>query len=135
MTDTDITNTADTADSAESAALQTLQTLPSVSEAVPNLAAAAATTLTSTPASPLESESESESEPSKILTFRMPLFHPGTKVRLKGQGREEIVSHIMVRKQLLSVHLVGREIAVRPEDLEVKPTVFSTQRRPEPALI
>lgn len=69
----------------------------------------------------------------KVLTFRMALFRPGVKVRLKGH--EETVSHVMVRKQLLSVHLVGREIAVRPEDLELKPTVFSTQRRPEPLLI
>ena len=64
--------------------------------------------------------------------FRMPLFHPGTKVRLAG--RDEVVSHIVVRKQLLAVNLVGRDGAVRPDQLELEPTLFSTARRPEPLM-
>ena len=62
--------------------------------------------------------------------FCMPLFHPGVKVRLNG--REETVSHVVVRKQLLAVHLVGRELPYRPDQLELEPTVFSTVRKPEP---
>ena len=62
--------------------------------------------------------------------FCMPLFHPGVKVRLNG--REETVSHVVVRKQLLAVHLVGRELPYRPDQLELEPTVFSTVRTPEP---
>lgn len=117
---TDIQHTTDPVESPRSQPCQALQALPTGTMEMPP---------------PAAQEPESEYEPGKVLTFRMPLFHPGAKVRLKGQGREEVVSHIMVRKQLLSVHLVGREIAVRPEDLEIKPTVFSTQRRPEPLLI
>lgn len=64
--------------------------------------------------------------------FRMPLFHPGTRVHL--DGHPETVSHVVVRRQLLSVHLVGHGAPVRPEQLELEPTVFSTVRKPEPQL-
>lgn len=134
MTDTDpphLADAADMADSAQNSPPQMSDTSTSTSQALQPLLG-----LPDAPAPVAKApEPESEYEPGKVLTFRMALFHPGAKVRLKGQGREEVVSHIMVRKQLLSVHLVGREIAVRPEDLEIKPTVFSTQRRPEPLLI
>ena len=65
--------------------------------------------------------------------FRMPLFRPGTRVRL--DGRHETVSHVVVRRQLLSVHLVGHGLPVRPEQLELEPTVFSTVRKPEPQML
>ena len=65
--------------------------------------------------------------------FRMPLFHPGVRVRL--DGRNETVSHIMIRKQLVCVHLVGREAPVRPDQLELQPTLFTTERRAEPLLV
>jgi hypothetical protein len=32
------------------------------------------------------------------------------------------------------VHLVGRDGAVRPDQLELEPTLFSTARRPEPLM-
>ncbi|WP_353618866.1 hypothetical protein [Paenacidovorax monticola] len=64
--------------------------------------------------------------------FRMPLFKPGTHVRY---GRHsETVSHIVVRRQQLSVYLVGRESPVRPDQLELEPVLFTTQRRPDPLL-
>lgn len=64
--------------------------------------------------------------------FRMPLFRPGTRVRFSG--RHETVSHIVVRRQLLAVHLVGHEAPVRPDQLELEPTLFTTARRPDPLL-
>ncbi|MFT3815084.1 MAG: hypothetical protein QM740_17180 [Acidovorax sp.] len=64
--------------------------------------------------------------------FRMPLYRPGTRVRMAG--RNETVSHIVVRRYFLSVHLVGREAPVRPDEIELASTVFSTARKPDPLL-
>ena len=62
-------------------------------------------------------------------TFVMPLFRPGTRVRMGANV--ETVSHIVLRRQELLVHLVGREGAIHPSRIQLKPTVFTTRRRPE----
>lgn len=62
-------------------------------------------------------------------TFAMPLFRPGTQVRMGGNL--ETVSHIVLRRQELLVHLVGREGAIDPSRIQLEPTVFTTRRRPE----
>ncbi len=59
----------------------------------------------------------------------MPLFRPGTQVRMGGNL--ETVSHIVLRRQELLVHLVGREGAIDPSRIQLEPTVFTTRRRPE----
>ncbi len=59
----------------------------------------------------------------------MPLFRPGTRV-LMG-GNVETVSHIILRRQELLVHLVGREGAIDPSRIQLEPSVFTTRRRPE----
>ena len=64
--------------------------------------------------------------------FRMPLYSPGTRVKMAG--RNETVSHIVVRRYFLSVHLVGRDAPVRPDAIELAYTVFSTARKPDPLL-
>jgi hypothetical protein len=71
-------------------------------------------------------------QPMVAPVFRMPLFHPGTKVKLSGS--EETVSHIVIRRHFLSVYLVGREAPVRPDQLELEPQLFSTTRQPTPLL-
>lgn len=58
--------------------------------------------------------------------FRMPLFKPGTVVRL-GQS-QETVSHIIVRRSVLLVHLVGYEAPVNADVLTVEPAVFTLAR-------
>ena len=58
--------------------------------------------------------------------FRMPLFKPGTVVRL-GQSRET-VSHIIIRRSVLLVHLVGYEAPVNADALTVEPSVFTLAR-------
>jgi hypothetical protein len=74
--------------------------------------------------------SASGAKPMVAPVFRMPLFHPGTKVKLSGS--EETVSHIVIRRHFLSVYLVGRESPVRPDQLEVESKLFSTARQPGP---
>lgn len=69
-------------------------------------------------------------KPMVASVFRMPLFHPGTKVKLSGS--DETVSHIVIRRHFLSVYLVGREAPVRPDQLELEPQLFSTARQPGP---
>ncbi|SFD54673.1 hypothetical protein [Paracidovorax konjaci] len=61
-------------------------------------------------------------------SFRMPLFRSGTQVRLGD--RWETVSHVSIRRQDMSVHLVGRDAPVAPERLVLEPTVFATRRMP-----
>ncbi len=60
--------------------------------------------------------------------FHMPVFRPGTQVRLGD--RLETVSHITIRRQDMCVHLVGRDAPVAPERLALQPTVFATCRMP-----
>lgn len=61
--------------------------------------------------------------------FQMPLFKPGTRV-MQG-GREETVSHVVLRRREMMVYLVGRDEPVKPDRLSLKPLWFSTERRPE----
>ena len=58
--------------------------------------------------------------------FRMPLFKPGTVVRF-GANRET-VSHIIIRRSVLLVHLVGYEAPVNADVLTVEPAVFTLRR-------
>ncbi|AVS85028.1 hypothetical protein [Paracidovorax avenae] len=60
--------------------------------------------------------------------FKMPVFHPGTQVRF-GE-RVETISHITIRRYDLCIHLVGHEVPVAPEKLELQPSVFATCRLP-----
>lgn len=62
-------------------------------------------------------------------TFQMPVFKPG--VRVLHAGRSETVSHVVLRRREMMVHLVGRDDPVRPDRLTLTPTEFSTERRPE----
>ena len=59
--------------------------------------------------------------------FRMPLFKPGTVVRL-GHS-QATVSHIIPRRSVLLVHLVGYDAPVNADALTVEPTVFMLGRR------
>jgi hypothetical protein len=58
--------------------------------------------------------------------FRMPLFKPGTIVRLGH--KQETVSHILIRRGTLWVHLVGHGAPVDAEALAVEPAVFTLAR-------
>lgn len=60
----------------------------------------------------------------------MPVFHPG--VRVWHSGRWETVRYIRLRRQELMVYLVGHAEPVRPKDLRLEPTVFTTVRVPLP---
>nr|WP_291596031.1 hypothetical protein [Comamonas sp.] len=62
--------------------------------------------------------------------FHMPLFRPGTEVT--QNGRREIVSHVILRRRELMVYLRGHDDPVKPDRLSLAPTVFTTERRPEP---
>ena len=62
-------------------------------------------------------------------SFQMPVFKPGVKVMYGG--RSETVSHVVLRRREMVVHLVGREDPVKPERLTLTPTWFTTERRPE----
>ena len=59
----------------------------------------------------------------------MPLYKPGTVV--VWRATKQIVSHIMLRRNELWVYLTQRAEPVRPEELQLKPTVLSTVRQPE----
>ena len=61
--------------------------------------------------------------------FQMPVFKPGVKV-IAG-NRQETVSHVVLRRREMMVHLVGRDEPVKPERLTLTPTMFTTERRPE----
>ena len=58
--------------------------------------------------------------------YYMPLFKPGAVVYL-GRNRET-VSHVVVRRSGLLVHLVGHESPVHPDALQVEPSAFSLTR-------
>lgn len=59
----------------------------------------------------------------------MPVFKPG--VQVTQGGKQETVSHVILRRREMMVYLVGREDPVKPERLSLTPTWFSTKRRPE----
>ena len=61
----------------------------------------------------------------------MPLYKPGTRVRLRKAGNWETISHVSVRRYSLTIYLVGRAEPANPQDLELEPTVFTTLRVPE----
>ncbi|MBS0466891.1 MAG: hypothetical protein JSS31_18220 [Proteobacteria bacterium] len=61
--------------------------------------------------------------------FRMALYKPGTRVRRSGSW--ETVSHVSLRRNDLAVYLVGSVEPVDPVELELEPTVFTTERVPE----
>lgn len=61
--------------------------------------------------------------------FRMAVFKPGTRVRRAGHW--ETVSHVALRRNDLAVYLVGHTEPVDPMELELEPTVFTTERVPE----
>lgn len=60
--------------------------------------------------------------------FRMAVYKPGTRV--KRAGNWETVSHVTLRRNDLTVYLVGSTEAVDPVELELEPTVFTTERVP-----
>lgn len=62
--------------------------------------------------------------------FHMPLYRPGTRVRMGGDW--ETVSHISLKRDQLRIHLVGHDQTVDPSMLQLEPTVFTTLRVPEP---
>ena len=62
--------------------------------------------------------------------FRMAVYKPGTRDRRGGHW--ETVSHITLRRNDLSVYLVGVAEPVDPVELELEPTIFTTRRVPEP---
>ena len=59
-------------------------------------------------------------------TFCMPVFRPGTRVRMGGTW--QTVSHVMLRRLELAIYLVGQEKPVDPDKLELEPTTFTTRR-------
>ncbi|MBO1248896.1 hypothetical protein J1777_03460 [Comamonas denitrificans] len=61
--------------------------------------------------------------------FQMPVFKPGVRV-LQG-GREETVSHVVLRRKEMMVYLVGHDEPIRPDRLQLEPQWFTTERRPE----
>ena len=58
--------------------------------------------------------------------FHMPLFKPGTEVLL-GE-KSETISHVVVRRSLLLVHLVGHQSPVHADTLVLEPTLFTSTR-------
>lgn len=79
--------------------------------------------------SPTSADSAHAGREVRPSQFQMPVFKPG--VRVSVAGREETVSHIVLRRREMMVYLVGVDEPVKPERLRVTPTVFSTARRPE----
>lgn len=61
--------------------------------------------------------------------YYMPLFKPGAVVYL-GRSRET-VSHVLVRRGGLLVHLVGHESPVHPDALQLEPSAFCLSRVPD----
>ena len=62
----------------------------------------------------------------EVAHFHMPLFRPGTPVLLAD--KTETISHIVVRRSLLLVHLVGHEKPVHSDTLVLEPTLFISTR-------
>ena len=58
--------------------------------------------------------------------FRMPLFKPGTVVRLGDSPAT--VSHIILQRSVLLVHLVGYDAPVNADTLSLEPAVFTLAR-------
>ncbi len=60
--------------------------------------------------------------------FIMPLFHRGTQVR--HAGRWETVDYVQLRRLEMAVFLVGHTEPVSTWQLELAPTLFTTERVP-----
>ena len=58
--------------------------------------------------------------------LQMPVFKPGVRV-LQG-GREETVSHVVLRRKEMMVYLVGQDEPIRPDRLQLEPQWFTTER-------
>lgn len=59
----------------------------------------------------------------------MPLYKSGAVVVWRKQ--KHIISHVMLRRDELWVYLLKRAEPVRPESLQIKPTLMTTARQPE----
>ncbi|MGN1055442.1 MAG: hypothetical protein ACI4QS_01860 [Comamonas sp.] len=79
--------------------------------------------------SPTSTHSAHAQREARPCTFQMPVFKPGTRVM--QAGREETVSHVVLRRREMMVYLVGHDEPVKPERLTLTPTWFTTERRPE----
>lgn len=64
--------------------------------------------------------------------FYMPLYRAGTVVMWNNQ--KHTISHVSLRHGDLVVHLNGKETAVKPESLQLQPSLFTTARKVEPLL-
>lgn len=60
--------------------------------------------------------------------YYMPHFKPGVAVRWNQQ--RETVSHVVIRRNMLMIYLVGNDIPVYPEALQLAPTAFHLTRVP-----
>ncbi len=74
-------------------------------------------------------ETQQASNSQRHHMFQMPLFKPG--VRVRQGGREETVSHVVLRRREMMVYLVGHDDPVKPERLQLEPLWFTTERRPQ----
>ena len=75
------------------------------------------------------SGADSLAEPSPPLdtsSIRLPLFRPGTRVSYLGNPCT--VSHVMISRGQLHVHLHETGSAVRADELVLAPTRLSTRR-------
>lgn len=59
----------------------------------------------------------------------MPLYRSGAAVVWRKQ--KHTISHVMLRRDELWIYLVKRAEPVRPESLQIKPTLMTTARQPE----
>lgn len=63
--------------------------------------------------------------------YYMPHFKPGAAVQ--WNRRHETVSHVVIRRNMLMVYLVGNDTPVYPEALQLAPTAFHLARVPDRA--
>lgn len=66
--------------------------------------------------------------PSPPAYFHMPLYKSGTVVHLAG--KRQTISHVVVRRSVLLVHLVGFEAPVDADSLVLAPSRFALARVP-----
>ncbi|WP_027015011.1 hypothetical protein [Comamonas composti] len=77
----------------------------------------------------METATEATATEARGATFLMPLFKPGIEVT--QNGRREKISHVILRRRELMVYLIGHEDPVKPNQLLLAPSLFTTERRPE----
>ena len=61
--------------------------------------------------------------------YYMPLFKQGVSVQF-GPSRET-VSHVVIRRNAMTVYLVGHDAPAHPDMLTLEPTAFSLTRVPD----